>query len=70
MSDNSKIAEFDYTVRADGQRTDMTERFWVDADDTPDVINSYHWTCDGLERLLNHSFPGSAWERKGLRPVL
>ena len=56
MSDNPKIAEFDYTVRADGQRTRLDEKFWVDADQTPDIENTYRWTYDGLERLVDEVF--------------
>ena len=29
LSNNPKIAEYDYTVRADGRRTDLLERFFT-----------------------------------------
>lgn len=32
LSDNPKVAEFDYTVRADGRRTAITESFLLDPD--------------------------------------
>ncbi len=35
LSDNDKLAEFDYTVRADGKRTGVTETFWLDEDNDP-----------------------------------
>lgn len=56
LSDNPKVAEFDYTVAANGQRTAMTERFWIDDDATADVVNNYSWTYDGLNRLTDEVF--------------
>src|SRR5207253_10047673 len=41
LSDNPKVAEFDYTVRADGQRTYAIETFWFDGQAH---VNQIHWS--------------------------
>jgi YD repeat-containing protein len=48
LADNDKLAEFDYTVQADGNRTGLTETFY---DVTP-VTNTYSWEYDALGRLV------------------
>ncbi|MFO0919163.1 MAG: RHS repeat-associated core domain-containing protein, partial [Planctomycetaceae bacterium] len=56
VSDNAKIAEYDYTVRADGQRTHVTETFWANGSASPTVVNEISWTYDGLNRLIEEDF--------------
>ncbi|MBI1249378.1 tandem-95 repeat protein [bacterium] len=58
LSDNDKLAEFDYTVRADGQRTSSTETYWLDQDQdgTPEAhVTQIDWTYDALGRLTEES---------------
>ena len=54
LADNQKLAEYDYTVRADGRRTGVTETTWFDdnADQVPDAHTSItEWDYDELGRL-------------------
>ena len=52
LSNNPKIAEYDYTVRADGRRTDLLERFFTSGGVTE---NSYTWSYDALNRLTSET---------------
>jgi RHS repeat-associated protein len=53
LSDNTKIAEFDYDVRADGRRTGVTEtRYDSGSAETTRV----DWTYDDLGRLTDEVF--------------
>ncbi|MBA2115005.1 hypothetical protein HOV93_21770 [Planctomycetes bacterium FF15] len=58
LSDNDKLAEFDYEVRADGKRTGVTETYWLDSDENgtpePHVVD-IDWTYDELGRLVEES---------------
>ena len=54
LSDNSKVAEFDYTVRADGKRTDLLETFWENSGGTA-VTNTFAWQYDNLGRLVSEA---------------
>ena len=61
LSDNDKLPEFDYTVRADGKRTSTTETFRLDADEDPDTpstphVNQIDWTYDDAGRLVDEVF--------------
>jgi len=61
LSDNDKLAEFDYTVRADGKRTAATETFWLDEDSDPQTpatphVNEINWTYDDIGRLTDEVF--------------
>ena len=54
LADNDKLAEFDYAVRADGRRTGVVEKFWVDdGSGTVEVTNEIEWEYDGLNRLID-----------------
>ena len=48
LTDNPVIASFDYTVRADGKRTGVTETLWQNGTAT---TNDIDWTYDNLGRL-------------------
>ena len=61
LSDNDKLAEFDYTVRADGKRTGVTETFWLDEDNDPSTpatphVNTITWNYDDVGRLVDEVF--------------
>jgi len=59
LSDNDKIAESDYTVRADGRRSSVTETHWYDdnADGVPDPhVVQTDWTYDDAGRLVDEAF--------------
>ncbi|MEO1617892.1 MAG: putative Ig domain-containing protein, partial [Planctomycetota bacterium] len=53
------LAEYDYTVRADGKRTALSETFWIDADSDGNVDtgeqkpSTYTWTYDEIGRLTD-----------------
>jgi RHS repeat-associated protein len=49
LSDNAKVAAFDYTVRDDGRRTAATETFWIDGQMRTSNLT---WSYDGLGRLV------------------
>jgi len=53
FTDNPKLAEFDYTVRADGKRTDATETFWLHGQPNTNVL---HWDYDAAGRLIDEVF--------------
>jgi RHS repeat-associated protein len=56
LSNNAKLAEYDYTVRADGKRTAATETFWLDSnnDGTPEPhTDQFTWTYDNAGRLVD-----------------
>jgi YD repeat-containing protein len=58
LSDNPKKAEFDYTTRADGKKTQSIDTFWFDHDNnlaTPDQPQSstYDWFYDQVGRLAS-----------------
>ncbi len=59
LSDNQKLAEYDYEVRADGKRTSAKETFWLDAYNygTPEpYVNHINWTYDDIGRLTDEVF--------------
>jgi RHS repeat-associated protein len=61
LSNNDKLAEFDYTLRADGKRTCVTETYWLDADQNPATpatphVNQIDWTYDEIGRLTDEVF--------------
>jgi len=61
LSDNQKLAEYDYTVRADGKRTSATETFWLDEDNNPATaptphVNQIDWAYDDIGRLTDEVF--------------
>jgi RHS repeat-associated protein len=59
LSDNQKLAEYDYEVRADGKRTSAKETFWLDAYNygTPEPhVNHINWTYDDIGRLTDEVF--------------
>ncbi|OYV83455.1 MAG: hypothetical protein B7Z73_15955, partial [Planctomycetia bacterium 21-64-5] len=50
----TKIAEYDYTLEADGKRTAATETFWWDVNGTETAhANQLTWTYDALGRLVD-----------------
>ena len=53
MADNDKLAEYDYTVRADGRRTGVTETYWESG--TP-YVTTIAWTYDNLGRLVEEEY--------------
>ncbi|QDT46981.1 tRNA(Glu)-specific nuclease WapA precursor [Symmachiella dynata] len=53
LADNDKLAEYDYTVRADGRRTAVTEKYWESGTAyTTDIA----WTYDSLGRLIEEDY--------------
>ncbi|QDU42483.1 tRNA nuclease WapA precursor [Symmachiella dynata] len=53
LSDNAKLYEFDYTVRADGRRAALTETYW---DSTTPYVTTTNWTYDALNRLVEEEY--------------
>ncbi|QDT46979.1 tRNA3(Ser)-specific nuclease WapA precursor [Symmachiella dynata] len=53
LTDNDKLAEYDYTVRADGRRTAVTEKYWESG--TP-YTTDIAWTYDNLGRLVEEDY--------------
>ncbi|QDU82488.1 tRNA(Glu)-specific nuclease WapA precursor [Polystyrenella longa] len=53
LSDNDKLASYDYTVRADGKRTAATETRW---DNGTPLVDAFSWTYDDLGRLITEVF--------------
>ena len=53
LSDNAKLTSFDYTVRADGRRTGVVEKFWIDG---AEKTNNIAWSYDPLSRLVDEVF--------------
>jgi RHS repeat-associated protein len=53
FTDNPKLAEFDYTVRADGKRTSATETFWINGEAK---TNTIAWSYDDAGRLTDEVF--------------
>ncbi|OYV85781.1 MAG: hypothetical protein B7Z73_12895 [Planctomycetia bacterium 21-64-5] len=50
----TKIAEYDYTLEADGKRTAATETFWWNVNGTETAhTNQLTWTYDALGRLVD-----------------
>jgi YD repeat-containing protein len=58
LSDNPKLAEFDYTLRPDGARSGATETFWFDDGHGAPGPHTNHltWTYDNLGRLTDEVF--------------
>ncbi|MEZ6048649.1 MAG: putative Ig domain-containing protein [Planctomycetaceae bacterium] len=57
LSDNQKLAEYDYTVRADGKRTAVTETRWEDKSQPGNFIQeTFSWTYDNLGRLIQETY--------------
>lgn len=57
LANNDKIAEFDYTVRGDGRRTGVVEKFWVEEEESVvEVTNTISWNYDDLNRLIDEVF--------------
>ena len=61
LSNNPKLTEFDYSVRADGKRIAATETFWLDSNGdtiTEPHVNQLSWTYDNAGRMtdevINH----------------
>jgi RHS repeat-associated protein len=59
LSDNPKIAEFDYTVRADGKRTAVLEQIWKDGPSQSPLVNQFNWTYDDVGRLTQEVLDSS-----------
>jgi RHS repeat-associated protein len=59
LSDNPKVAEFDYTVRPDGKRTGLTETFWLNggnpANPAVPETTTYTWAYDAAGRLSSET---------------
>lgn len=53
LSNNDKLYEFDYTVRADGRRTAVTETYW---DNGTPKVTTIDWTYDNLGRLVTEEY--------------
>ncbi|MAT15363.1 MAG: hypothetical protein CMJ46_08850, partial [Planctomyces sp.] len=53
LADNDKLAEYDYTVRADGRRTGVTETRW---DNGAPLVDTFGWIYDDLGRLVTEVF--------------
>ncbi|MEK7855492.1 MAG: hypothetical protein AAB288_05335 [Acidobacteriota bacterium] len=59
LTDNPRIADFDYTVRADGKRTAVTERIWKDCFGQSPLTNQFGWTYDDIGRLTQETLDSS-----------
>jgi len=57
--DNAVLAAFDYTVRADGKRTAVTEQFDTDDDGVLDLAHTFTWDYDNLGRLITETLDSS-----------
>ncbi|MCA9039981.1 MAG: RHS repeat-associated core domain-containing protein, partial [Planctomycetaceae bacterium] len=53
LSNNDKLAEYDYTVRADGKRTAASETYW---DGSTAHTSDFTWVYDDLGRLIEETF--------------
>ncbi len=51
-SSTTKVAEYDYTLRADGSDAGLAETFWTTAGM---LENTYTWTYDALDRLVSEN---------------
>ena len=51
VADDTKVAEYDYTLRADGRKVQSVEKFWKGSDANPFVTNTLDYEYDGLNRL-------------------
>jgi RHS repeat-associated protein len=56
LSNNPKIAEFDYTLRADGTDRVLAETFWTTAGT---LTNTFTWSYDSLNRLISENLTSS-----------
>ena len=55
MDEGEQRATFDYTLRADGKRSSVVEKFWHDAGgdlQLPDEQNTFDWSYDEVGRLI------------------
>src|SRR5438046_2085790 len=59
LTDNPKIAEFDYTVRADGRRSAATEYIWKNGAGQAPLVNQVGWTYDDAGRLTQEVLDSS-----------
>jgi RHS repeat-associated protein len=50
LANSAKLAEFAYTLRGDGLRSDAAETFWLNGQAR---TNQIHWTYDGQDRLID-----------------
>lgn len=53
LTNNDKLYEFDYSVRADGKRTGVSETRW---DGSTSYVSTFAWTYDDLGRLTEEAF--------------
>lgn len=71
LADNQKLAQYDYTLRADGRKTAATEKFWVDNNgQTTEITNQISWTYDEANRLVDEVFITDADDILGLQTGL
>lgn len=59
LSDNPKLAQFEYALLANGSRSGVSEQFWTDGDATtsaPDLTDTYLWNYDAANRLIDEVF--------------
>ena len=59
LSNNPKLAEYDYTVQSDGKRTGQLETFWLDSNGdsvTEPHVNEVSWAYDDAGRLTDEVF--------------
>ncbi len=56
LSNNVKVAEFDYTVRADGRRSALVETFWTSSGA---LSNVFAWGYDDAGRLVSEVLDSS-----------
>ena len=59
LTDNDKLDEFDYTLRADGKRSQAIETFWFDSNSDSIAephTNQIDWTYDDAGRLIDEVF--------------
>ncbi len=58
LSDNDKLALFDYDYLADGTRSSAVEKFWLDDANPSGTLNTntYSWEYDAIGRLTAESF--------------
>lgn len=59
LSNNAKLASYDYDLRADGKRTGVSETNWFDSDSngTPEPhVTRIDWSYDNAGRLIDQVF--------------
>ncbi len=59
LSDNPKVAQYDYTLRDDGRKTQSIEKFWKSGQAGEFITNTLTYNYDGLNRLVQEKLDSS-----------